>query len=105
MGPVLHRYLDWDERAALAMFQSPSRWGQCCISLVVLLAAFIVMFQSPSRWGQCCIFGVPAGQVENHFVFQSPSRWGQCCIQCIGGVGVDIVQVSVPFSMGPVLHR
>ena len=37
--------------------------------------------------------------------FQSPSRWGRCCIaanRCRTG---SAVPVSVPFSMGTVLHR
>ena len=37
-------------------------------------------------------------------LFQSPSRWGRCCIQG-ESVAIRINQiVSVPFSMGTVLH-
>ena len=61
-------------------------------------------FQSPSRWGRCCILVLHLRQRELLDAFQSPSRWGRCCIplplRCIGGTAV----VSVPFSMGTVLH-
>ncbi len=38
-------------------------------------------------------------------VFQSPSRWGQCCIKKRPSPRLTPSRVSVPFSMGPVLHR
>ena len=62
------------------------------------------LFQSPSRWGRCCI---ESGGVQhrNDFMFQSPSRWGRCCISLPLVAGYRVAQVSVPFSMGTVLHR
>ena len=83
-------------------FQSPSRWGRCCIcrsSMVVVKSAF----QSPSRWGRCCIVSSDA-TVTRLSPFQSPSRWGRCCIGECGQAGASRYHVSVPFSMGTVLH-
>ena len=80
MGTVLHLlYRDGFAFGPLS-FQSPSRWGRCCIVQVNLSAAQYYWFQSPSRWGRCCIGG------GSHTVRYS-------------------VVVSVPFSMGTVLHR
>src|ERR1700677_313097 len=64
----------------------------------------IQRFQSPSRWGRCCIIYSQQGRYIDNMVFQSPSRWGRCCID-----GADLHArgdrvVSVPFSMGTVLH-
>src|SRR5579863_6504308 len=62
-------------------------------------------FQSPSRWGRCCIFQQPADKRFCTPLFQSPSRWGRCCIASCGWEAVAIsICVSVPFSMGTVLH-
>ena len=36
-------------------FQSPSRWGRCCIRNILFVEPIDHMFQSPSRWGRCCI--------------------------------------------------
>ena len=86
-------------------FQSPSRWGRCCIVTKIRSAALAIAcfsplldgdgvashpedpgrpdrfrpFQSPSRWGRCCIELVGDEQRER-LAFQSPSRWGRCCI-------------------------
>ena len=88
------------------LFQSPSRWGRCCIHVKGLPRLHFELFQSPSRWGRCCIapdltyWGMVAA------VFQSPSRWGRCCIRT--GPSTPLLvpyKVSVPFSMGTVLHR
>ena len=39
-------------------------------------------------------------------LFQSPSRWGRSCIIVAGTLPLDsMTGVSVPFSMGMVLHR
>ena len=38
-------------------------------------------------------------------LFQSPSRWGRCCICSHGCIAAGSIAVSVPFSMGTVLHR
>ena len=38
-------------------------------------------------------------------LFQSPSRWGRCCISFVPSCDHTSMQVSVPFSMGTVLHR
>ena len=39
-------------------------------------------------------------------MFQSPSRWGWCCIWASAGAVASVsIAVSVPFSMGTVLHR
>src|SRR5579863_236550 len=37
--------------------------------------------------------------------FQSPSRWGRCCIHSDGDDCIKANIVSVPFSMGTVLHH
>ena len=38
-------------------------------------------------------------------LFQSPSRWGRCCIIRGNAARTDRYCVSVPFSMGTVLHQ
>ena len=40
-----------------------------------------IQFQSPSRWGRCCIWGVLPEGPGLRREFQSPSRWGRCCIR------------------------
>ena len=95
MGTVLHQVTGAHGEVARPVFQSPSRWGRCCIAKTKSgINVTIQVFQSPSRWGRCCIWWIAA----------KPSRWGRCCI-CCGpkrqGKGAD---VSVPFSMGTVLH-
>ena len=40
---------------AFLQFQSPSRWGRCCIPLTARHQLALKGFQSPSRWGRCCI--------------------------------------------------
>ena len=87
-------------------------------------------FQSPSRWGRCCISRHSGWTIGTDFAFQSPSRWGRCCIfrramlpqachrrfsPLLDGDGVASARgcgmlhvassVSVPFSMGTVLHH
>ncbi len=85
------------------LFQSPSRWGRCCIAAEVHPGEGERQFQSPSRWGRCCIFtirsaaraitcfsplldgdGVASSNrgdgLAGEIRFQSPSRWGRCCI-------------------------
>ena len=116
--------------AASVRFQSPSRWGRCCISMTVPdHADRSSPFQSPSRWGRCCItialiplhsedlrfsplldgdgvassFAPVAGRRGS--TFQSPSRWGRCCIEIASVTEAYVPTVSVPFSMGTVLHR
>ena len=106
MGTVLHRraahclaatfasfspLLDGDGVASISrffsqgvvvMFQSPSRWGRCCIVGVCASAEEMhKRFQSPSRWGRCCIEMVDRASYL-YRKFQSPSRWGRCCICC-----------------------
>jgi hypothetical protein len=61
------------------------------------------LFQSPSRWGRCCI-STPASSRRAKPPFQSPSRWGRCCISRVDPAIQHFVPVSVPFSMGTVLH-
>src|SRR5713226_1281292 len=97
------------------LFQSPSRWGRCCIvvttvpcasrslvsvpfsmgtvlhqSLGKLAALHLLSFQSPSRWGRCCIchreLVAPLCRM-----FQSPSRWGRCCIVSQDGHMCDVI--------------
>ena len=129
MGTVLHRItclpfemrrfrfsplLDGDGVASLflqntyvsfCMFQSPSRWGRCCIaSRFSRHSCRHTSFQSPSRWGRCCIRLVD-GRIDQILRFQSPSRWGRCCISLNIIDAGGSVSVSVPFSMGTVLHR
>ena len=87
-------------------FQSPSRWGRCCIcSSAEDDASTAAVFQSPSRWGRCCI-GAGSGTLGSGTCrFQSPSRWGRCCIAASDRhAPCTCTRVSVPFSMGTVLH-
>ena len=79
-------------------FQSPSRWGWCCIRLAMAIR-ICASFQSPSRWGWCCI-PASGGTYCAICGFQSPSRWGRCCIVCRRCVGLSHRSLSVPFSMG-----
>ena len=105
MGTVLHRSQTSNARWVNTRFQSPSRWGRCCIwpprrtrsgparvsvpfSMGTVLHLWKTsgvnwsefLFQSPSRWGRCCIdsASLPNGPLCS---FQSPSRWGRCCIR------------------------
>ena len=69
-------------RSALIWFQSPSRWGRCCIGNRNRSGSADSAFQSPSRWGRCCIGNLgwmPSLPISRSF--QSPSRWGRCCIK------------------------
>ena len=108
-------------------FQSPSRWGWCCIGCSEFEPCVAEWFQSPSRWGWCCIPRTHRRTAADRS-FQSPSRWGWCCIDhgqlndapsscfspLLDGDGVASLigspvrtirrLVSVPFSMGTVLH-
>ena len=61
-------------------------------------------FQSPSRWGRCCISQSPEDTSTADCWFQSPSRWGRCCIRAACTHPPVGIIVSVPFSMGTVLH-
>ena len=116
-------------------FQSPSRWGRCCMDLQddtpICQEYLSVAFQSPSRWGRCCIIcatgndhsrspclcfsplldgdGLASAVTRSLSLavtlFQSPSRWGWSCIQLRSHRWKRVpVGVSVPFSMGMVLH-
>ena len=85
------------------MFQSPSRWGRCCILTTSSGVRSTAAFQSPSRWGRCCIAPRWPWRSASR-VFQSPSRWGRCCIRGGHGARLGHPGVSVPFSMGTVLH-
>jgi len=53
--------------------------------------------------------GVASREQRNHGRilrrFQSPSRWGRCCICSSTNAPRFHMHVSVPFSMGTVLHR
>ena len=130
MGTVLHQ-------------RSPRCWGidtQCFSPLLdgdgvasfrrSLGGCRLHLFQSPSRWGRCCIvtkehgtrcesrvsvpfsMGTVLHPAESHTIlsprtpeFQSPSRWGRCCIWKATPLPEGHPGVSVPFSMGTVLHR
>ena len=85
-------------------FQSPSRWGRCCIKVDCTSQIGTVAFQSPSRWGRCCIQAARP-MILGPQEFQSPSRWGRCCIGVLSLDPGTALPVSVPFSMGTVLHR
>ncbi len=112
-----------------ARFQSPSRWGRCCIFTTLILCRAANIVSVPFSMGtvlhhmdvlwyehKFCFVSVPfsmgtvlhlvtsEGNLINQIVFQSPSRWGRCCILLFAGVLFLIVLVSVPFSMGTVLH-
>ena len=87
------------------VFQSPSRWGRCCVYAAMRRRSangFVSVpfsmgtvlrrkwrhhldirtntFQSPSRWGRCCVNGISQSLVCAVSRFQSPSRWGRCCV-------------------------
>ena len=105
MGTVLHHVQFVRGDACQVAFQSPSRWGRCCISARRrAVDTALYPFQSPSRWGRCCIHGAAADTATIYFMFQSPSRWGRCCIASTADHLSGRRQVSVPFSMGTVLH-
>ena len=67
-------------------------------------AGHVTRFQSPSRWGRCCIEGRNLPGNVSGCAFQSPSRWGRCCIVRGFRDRGRFQYVSVPFSMGTVLH-
>ena len=106
MGTVLH-HGDWRVPMPAGLgFQSPSRWGRCCISARDVLALGAHRCFSPLLDGD----GVASSDasVRDRGIrhgFQSPSRWGRCCIDRAVTCRASLVQVSVPFSMGTVLHR
>ena len=62
-----------------------------------------VQFQSPSRWGRCCI---PSGLAAHggQVVVSVPFSMGTVLHRELGDPIHDKLQVSVPFSMGTVLH-
>ena len=134
------------------MFQSPSRWGRCCIrerglfALVddevsvpfsmgtvlhrsALAGAGVGFFSfsplldgdgvasmmchcrrckhecfSPLLDGDGVASGVARPGRSAACSFQSPSRWGRCCISPEPAPSRRLASVSVPFSMGTVLH-
>ena len=86
------------------MFQSPSRWGRCCIALALLDALDFLVFQSPSRWGRCCIVRfTDQGAVLT--IVSVPFTMGTVLHPPCPLVLIRLPPVSVPFSMGTVLHR
>ena len=138
---------------AAPRFQSPSRWGRCCITgawasyarvqrgfsplldgdgvasyLAWLATSPVVWFQSPSRWGRCCInppavdgperiarfsplldgdgvASVPRARHSSIPVASfSPLLDGDGVASAREVTGIGFVAVSVPFSMGTVLH-
>ncbi len=104
MGTVLHPPL-LAIRTRIRLSFSPLLDGDGVASNAVLLLFLLLflLFQSPSRWGRCCILSrFSFGMVT--MKFQSPSRWGRCCIVIIEEAVAKMKAVSVPFSMGTVLH-
>jgi len=111
------------------VFQSPSRWGRCCITppypgppysapcfSPLLDGDGVASLPAPRSAPRASMVSVPfsMGTVLHRLQhpcghrrsdwFQSPSRWGRCCIGCIDHLAVHHWHVSVPFSMGTVLH-
>ena len=80
MGTVLHHLAEIDAVVHQLLFQSPSRWGRCCIEVGRDGQGVPGRFQSPSRWGRCCIAEKGSVRQLDDILFQSPSRWGRCCI-------------------------
>ena len=131
MGTVLHRLQRCISLPRKLMFQSPSRWGRCCIAgsfsrakisapcFSPLLdgdgvASFIswrltmntVGVSVPFSMGTVLHPGSLRAIRACHLEFQSPSRWGRCCIAGSAAAACNTATfVSVPFSMGTVLHR
>ncbi len=104
MGTVLHR-LTQRTRLYYQICFSPLLDGDGVAStLFGLLAESTLKFQSPSRWGRCCIVngvvylsGIPFGF--------SPLLDGDGVASfTTGKSGLFFPLVSVPFSMGTVLH-
>src|ERR1700733_1010183 len=86
-------------------FQSPSRWGRCCIALASWMeGAHRVNVSVPFSMGTVLHREIWREYVVTSMLFQSPSRWGRCCILANVGSRILLPNVSVPFSMGTVLH-
>jgi hypothetical protein len=105
MGTVLHHYRNHPMagRRQIPLFQSPSRWGRCCIFQYFGHRAPKRKFQSPSRWGRCCIIVTVVAAVTEKFV-SVPFSMGTVLHQRLRSVESSLPCVSVPFSMGTVLH-
>ena len=105
MGTVLH--LDCEpSRISTARRFSPLLDGDGVASLrfdgnaVALIAGF-----SPLLDGDGVASSMHARCIgTQHCLFQSPSRWGRCCICIESRACCGRPAVSVPFSMGTVLH-
>ena len=105
MGTVLHRPQSRSGVAVDDLFQSPSRWGRCCIATVETLVA--------GRYGVSVPFSM--GTVLHRAGVMDGGRAScECFSPLLDGDGVasrDMARVrryldavSVPFSMGTVLH-
>ena len=130
MGTVLHPAPIPNPPQGRWAFQSPSRWGRCCIDQFQRLGTETDKRFSPlldgdgvasllrqQRSARASPVSVPfsmgtvlhpsAASAGNSSPtpFQSPSRWGRCCISAGSTCCRCTRHVSVPFSMGTVLHR
>ena len=89
MGTVLHPVPEIMRRTDLTLFQSPSRWGRCCI------VGIVALFDRGSR--------LPFNRR-----FSPLLDGGRLLHQVADQLELDTLgyrTVSVPFSMGTVLHR
>ncbi len=105
MGTVLHQSSHHGRAHRLATFQSPSRWGRCCITALLRCGICANACFSPLLDGDGVASRTP-------WRFRAASS---CFSPLLDGDGVAsstssrrssyMRAVSVPFSMGTVLHR
>ena len=105
MGTVLHPCGSARWTARIHRFQSPSRWGRCCIADGGILRCIgMFVFQSPSRWGRCCIRALDAPKASAFSSFSPLLDGDGVASDSSAQLSADRPSVSVPFSMGTVLH-
>src|SRR5579863_8678123 len=105
MGTVLHPLADGYHVAALTLVSVPFSMGTVLHQFQFAdICPQFRLFQSPSRWGRCCIIGgVP--RIPAWSAVSVPFSMGTVLHRHPGEVPLRAMVVSVPFSMGTVLHQ
>ena len=80
MGTVLHQSIEGVGARRIHSFQSPSRWGRCCIADAVTGSERTAIVSVPFSMGTVLHRTTLSCQWLGWSSFQSPSRWGRCCI-------------------------
>ena len=70
-----------DARSMPYMFQSPSRWGRCCIATALRDRRHVSYVSVPFSMGTVLHRRYARSASADAARFQSPSRWGRCCIR------------------------